>query len=206
MCISMILPGTGITNTIGRVFYGWLSDKGWIRSITVNNLTLTACGIITIFVPIYTTYSWLTVYSALFGFLIAAFVCLTSVILVEHLGLKRLTNAFGLLILVRGFACLIGSPLAGYVYTKTENYNASFVFSGVLIVLAGVISFCIPMIEKWRVLGKNARLFGGNGLVDSMMDDEEIDDRLTVNNSRRLDDIVEALAEQEFNKEKDESA
>jgi len=43
----------------------------------------------------------------------AAFVCLTSIILVEHLGLSRLTNAFGLLILVRGIACLIGSPLAG---------------------------------------------------------------------------------------------
>ena len=38
---------------------------------------------------------------------------LTSIVLCELLGLEKLTNAFGLLTLVRGFASLIGPPVAG---------------------------------------------------------------------------------------------
>lgn len=45
----------------------------------------------------------------------AAWVSLTSIVLCNLLGLERLTNAFGLLCLSRGFSALIGSPVAGKV-------------------------------------------------------------------------------------------
>lgn len=75
----------------------------------------------------------------LFVFFLAAFICLTSIILVDHLGLNRLTNAFGLLILVRGIACLIGSPLAGkfsfffcfFFFWCSDLKNLSFLSSHV---------------------------------------------------------------------------
>ena len=43
----------------------------------------------------------------------APFVPLTTVFLVDYLGLDRLTNAFGLLSLVRGIASMVGPPIAG---------------------------------------------------------------------------------------------
>lgn len=43
-----------------------------------------------------------------------SYVCLTSVLLVDLLGLERLTNAFGLLLLFQGLATLIGPPIAGW--------------------------------------------------------------------------------------------
>ena len=49
----------------------------------------------------------------MFGFTIGAYVGLTSVILVDLLGLDKLTNAFGLLLLFQGVATLIGPPIAG---------------------------------------------------------------------------------------------
>lgn len=52
-------------------------------------------------------------YSTVFGFTIGAYVGLTSVILVDLLGLERLTNAFGVLLLFQGIASLVGPPLAG---------------------------------------------------------------------------------------------
>lgn len=55
----------------------------------------------------------LAVYGAVFGFTIGAYVGLTSVILVDLLGLEKLTNAFGLLLLFQGIASLIGPPIAG---------------------------------------------------------------------------------------------
>lgn len=55
----------------------------------------------------------LAIYSAIFGFTIGAYVGLTSVILVDLLGLDKLTNAFGLLLLFQGIASFIGPPMAG---------------------------------------------------------------------------------------------
>lgn len=59
------------------------------------------------------TFYTLAVYASIFGFTIGAYVGLTSVILVDLLGLEKLTNAFGLLLLFQGIASLIGPPMAG---------------------------------------------------------------------------------------------
>lgn len=46
-------------------------------------------------------------------FFSAAFASLRSILLVELLGLEKLTNAFGLLLLFQGIAGIFGSPVAG---------------------------------------------------------------------------------------------
>lgn len=63
----------------------------------------------------------LAIYATTFGFTIGAYVGLTSVVLVDLLGLEKLTNAFGLLLLFQGIASLIGPPIAG-------DYNAKLLF------------------------------------------------------------------------------
>lgn len=52
-------------------------------------------------------------YAAVFGFTAGAYVGLTSVILVDLLGLEHLTNGFGLLLLFQGVASFLGPPMAG---------------------------------------------------------------------------------------------
>ena len=55
------------------------------------------------------------VYCAIFGITSGAYVGLTSVVLVDLLGLDNLTNAFGLLLLFQGIASVIGPPFIGKV-------------------------------------------------------------------------------------------
>lgn len=43
----------------------------------------------------------------------AAYICLTSIVLSDLLGLEKLTNSFGLLVVARGVASLVGAPFAG---------------------------------------------------------------------------------------------
>ena len=43
---------------------------------------------------------------------------LTSVVLVDLLGIGRLTNAFGLLLLFQGIATIIGPPFAGNIHIR----------------------------------------------------------------------------------------
>jgi predicted MFS family arabinose efflux permease len=74
---------------------------------------------------------------------------LTSIILVDLLGLDKLTNAFGLLILFRGAAAIVGSPLAGAVYDATKNYDASFYMAAAFFLAATLTSFAAPMFRRY---------------------------------------------------------
>jgi MCP family monocarboxylic acid transporter-like MFS transporter 14 len=60
-----------------------------------------------------TTYTTQAIFCAVFGITSGAYVGLTSVVLVDLLGLDNLTNAFGLLLLFQGIASVMGPPFIG---------------------------------------------------------------------------------------------
>lgn len=64
-----------------------------------------------------------SLYTIVFGSTIGAYVGLTSVILVDLLGLDKLTNAFGILLMFQGIASLVGPPIAGkYTFYFYSHY------------------------------------------------------------------------------------
>lgn len=141
---GMLISIIGGANTIGRIVLGYVSDKPWINRLYIYNWSLTICGLATFLSAFCTSFYSLAIYSTVFGFTIGAYVGLTSVILVDLLGLEKLTNAFGLLLLFQGIASLIGPPIAGGLYDLTESYNPGFCLAGVAIGLSGIILFAIP--------------------------------------------------------------
>jgi len=44
---------------------------------------------------------------------LAAFIALRSIVIVDLLGIEKLTNAFGLIALFQGIVALVGSPISG---------------------------------------------------------------------------------------------
>ena len=62
----------------------------------------------------------------MFGITSGAYVGLTSVVLVDLLGLDRLTNAFGLLLLFQGIASVMGPPIIGKISTLTSTDMRKF--------------------------------------------------------------------------------
>lgn len=145
---SYLLGVIGIANTIGRIILGYLSDKPWVNRLLVYNLSLTICGLATAFSVMCLDFYSLATYSAVFGFTIGAYVGLTSVILVDLLGLEKLTNAFGLLLLFQGIASFLGPPLAGWLYDITYSYNPGFILAGSTIAISGVMLFAIPPLQR----------------------------------------------------------
>ena len=114
---SQLIAIIGIANLVGRVILGYIADKPWVNRLLIYNVCLTIAGTATSFAVICTSFWSLAFYGAVFGFTIGAYVGLTSVILVDLLGIESLTNAFGLLLVFQGVASFIGSPLGG------DDYN-----------------------------------------------------------------------------------
>lgn len=110
---SYMIAIIGVANTVARIIFGYVCDKPWVNRLWMYNISLTICGIATAVCPLCSGMNSLSLYCAVFGFTIGAYVGLTSVILVDLLGLEKLTNAFGLLLLFQGVASFIGPPIGG---------------------------------------------------------------------------------------------
>ncbi|KAJ8973699.1 hypothetical protein NQ317_000751 [Molorchus minor] len=146
---GMLISIIGGANTIGRIVLGYISDKPWINRLYIYNWCLTICGLATFLSAFCTTFYSLAIYGTVFGFTIGAYVGLTSVILADLLGLEKLTNAFGLLLLFQGISSLVGPPIAGSLFDWTNSYNPGFYLAGVSIALSGLILFTIPPVQRY---------------------------------------------------------
>ncbi|CAD5117746.1 DgyrCDS6491 [Dimorphilus gyrociliatus] len=110
---SFLISIIGIANTISRVLCGWISDQPWADSLLINNIALIIGGTATMMIPLCTTYWSMCLVSSIFGMCIAVFVSLRSIIMVDLIGLDKLTNAFGLVTMCQGISSFIGAPAAG---------------------------------------------------------------------------------------------
>lgn len=145
---SFLISIIGITNTVGRVVCGYVADFPQVNSLFLNNVCLLICTISVFLTPLCVSYGAYVTMAIFFGIAISGYISLTSIILVDLLGLDKLTNAFGLLILFRGFAAIIGSPLAGAVYDATQSYDLPFYMAGALFAVSTVTSFLAPCLKR----------------------------------------------------------
>lgn len=146
---SFLLSIIGITNTFGRVVCGYVADFPSVNSLFLNNICLLVCTVSVFLTPLCASYGAYITISVFFGLAVSGYISLTSIILVDLLGLEKLTNAFGLLILFRGFAAIIGSPLAGAVYDATHTYDLPFYMAGALFSVSTLTSFMAPCLKRW---------------------------------------------------------
>ncbi|XP_058802203.1 uncharacterized protein LOC131670544 [Phymastichus coffea] len=145
---SLLISVIGITNTIGRVGCGYIADFPRVDSLLLNNICLIVATISVAIAPFCTSMIHYMIMSTLFGFAISGYISLTSIILVDLLGLEKLTNAFGLLILFRGIAAIAGPPLAGNLYDLTNNYDSTFYMATFCFLLSTITSFVAPTLKR----------------------------------------------------------
>ncbi|RXG60623.1 Monocarboxylate transporter 5 [Armadillidium vulgare] len=147
-CASYLLSIVGISNTISRVALGYISDKPWVNRLYLYNVALSLCGLGTCVSIFFTTFVGQAFYAAVFGATSGAYVGLTSVVLVDLLGMEKLTNAFGVLLMFQGIASLIGPPLCGALYDMSGSYDYSFLLAGFMIFISGIMLFLLPCAKR----------------------------------------------------------
>lgn len=141
---------SGISNTIARIICGLLSSFKGINALYINNIAITLGGIATIFSGFSYSETYQFTYAMVFGIAIACFSALRSIIVVDLMGLEKLTNAFGILMLFQGAAAVIGAPIAGYFMDLTGSYDASFWLAGILITISGLLCFPLNWAKAWE--------------------------------------------------------
>ncbi|XP_015179843.1 PREDICTED: monocarboxylate transporter 10-like [Polistes dominula] len=140
----------GIGNTVGRVVCGLASSIPGVDALIVNNIFISLGGLLTMLSGLSLTEGYQFFYAACFGLSISVFASLRSILVVDLLGLEKLTNAFGLLLLFQGVAAAVGAPIAGAFKDAMGSYDASFYLSGSLIFLSAAICYPLKRINQWE--------------------------------------------------------
>lgn len=153
---GFLLSIVGISNILGRLCAGFLADR--LDCVKINMVALFTGGLVNLMIPFFTNYYMLAGLSTIFGLCMGTWTSLRPIVLVNLLGLDRLTNAFGLMAMFQGGAFCIGSPIAGVLFDYTNSYRIPFLIAGVAFILSGLL--CIPL----RMMGNRERNNNGPGL------------------------------------------
>ncbi|CAH8832394.1 unnamed protein product [Trichobilharzia szidati] len=147
---SYLLAYLSGLNTFGRLLTGWLSDQPWANVLYINNVSLVASGILTSLVPLFKMYEALIGYACVYGFMISAFISVRTILIVQVLGLDRLTNAFGFMLLFQAFAYIGAPPAFGALYDRHRNFDLIFILGGLSVLISGVLCFPLVTVSNWE--------------------------------------------------------
>ncbi|XP_063991262.1 monocarboxylate transporter 14 [Diachasmimorpha longicaudata] len=147
---TFLVSVIGIANTVGRVICGLVSSLPGMDTLLINNVFISISGILTICSGLSYSKEYQYFYAAAFGFSISVFAALRSILVVDLMGLEKLTNAFGLILLFQGIAASVGAPLTGAVKVATDSFDVAFYVSGALILLSAIICYPLKWINEWE--------------------------------------------------------
>ena len=133
---SVLVSIIGIVSTVGQIVIGYLGDRNGVDAFYLYSSLTVVAGGVTMLIPVMTNCAGLAFLSGAYGFFISGNYALTTILLVELVGLDHLTSGYGLLLLVQGIANLLGPPIAG-TYRSTYIRPTFFCHWNVAIVGVG---------------------------------------------------------------------
>jgi MFS family permease len=88
-------------------------------------MTLIVAGVATMLAPLCNSnVATHMTYGAFFGFFSGGYVGLTSIIIVDLVGVDKLSDAFGVLLLFQGIAVALGTPIVGEITGRVTKQRA----------------------------------------------------------------------------------
>ncbi|XP_071115558.1 monocarboxylate transporter 12-like [Haliotis cracherodii] len=138
---ALLMSISGVLDTIGRILTGFVLDFKSIRQFRpyIYNGVMFVIATLSFVCPSLDSFWQFCVLCGLYGALSGAYVSQKSVIIVDILGVDKLSSSFGLMICFQGLGTLIGPPVSGVFRDVFGDYTLAFYFGGAMIILAGII-------------------------------------------------------------------
>lgn len=148
---AYLLSIVSVFDLVGRIGGSAMSD--WTTFIPktwyfVGGLALS--GISLSLLPLASSYSMVGFWCGLFGLASGTYVGITAVIMADMLGTERLTSSYGISLFVNGILQLIGPPICGICYEKTQSYSSLFTTLGLTLLAGASLWGFMPLIMRRR--------------------------------------------------------
>ncbi|CAF0817327.1 unnamed protein product [Rotaria sordida] len=150
---TYIVMSIGLSNIFGRFIIGYLGDQKCMNRLLLFILTLIISGVATMIAPLCGSSIIPHIgYASFFGFFSGGYVALTAIVLVDIVGINKLSDAFGVLLLFIGVATAIGTPTVGAMRDAFSHFTRPFLWPyfifGSCTVVSGIMLFAIPFLQR----------------------------------------------------------
>lgn len=118
-----LIPVFSVADLIGRVSFGWISDKGFLRTKTISvicHLILTLCMTLT---PISSTFAAMAVFSFTTGLMIGILTILWPLLNVDYFGTRTLPFVLGMNCFLSGSESVFRPFVIGYFLDTIGRYD-----------------------------------------------------------------------------------
>jgi len=164
---SWTLSNVGIASALGQILLGYLHDRKIFSAWLMYTLAVIISGISLIILALFHYKLIVLICAFMFGLAISANYALQVLIVIDALSMDNMENAFGILQFCQGVSTLIGIPIQGiddylFFFIKrkfyfkilgllrdlSRTYKLSFLTSGFIIILSGIIMFLWPCFKS----------------------------------------------------------
>ncbi|KAG8292565.1 hypothetical protein J6590_036308 [Homalodisca vitripennis] len=148
---TMMVSTIGLGNMIGRVSSGIIVTAiprfGARTTVSVTNFL---AGLAAISSTLYNVIEYQFACMLIFGLTIGFFSPLRSIIIVDFLGLNKLTSATGMMILFQGIGAFAGAPTAEAIMDLTKNIHSPFYLCGGALVFGSLVLCPMRKLQRWE--------------------------------------------------------
>ncbi|KAM7537440.1 hypothetical protein Aperf_G00000061611 [Anoplocephala perfoliata] len=148
---AYLLTAYGAASVFSRLACSWAAGFPNVSSTLLCAVALLLSAAATCIIPYWGSLVGQMLLMIVFGAALSPFFSLTSIILCDILGLEALTNAYGIVVMVRGISSTIGSPIAGMIVAATSSYSAAFLIAGATIIIGALLYVVILFYERAKL-------------------------------------------------------
>uniref|UniRef100_A0A1I8Q065 Major facilitator superfamily (MFS) profile domain-containing protein n=1 Tax=Stomoxys calcitrans TaxID=35570 RepID=A0A1I8Q065_STOCA len=156
----------GVTSGLGRLIFGVIADLPGVNRIYLQQLSLFCIGVVTILLPLTSSYVLLIVFSLIMGLFDGCFISLLGPIAYEICGPSGATQAIGFLLGLSSLPLTIGPPVAGIIFDKSGSYTMPLILAGIPPIVGSAILFLMRFLKDEQALKESKHIVavnGGNG-------------------------------------------
>lgn len=137
----------GVTSGLGRLMFGAIADLPGVNRIYLQQLSLVCIGVVTIMLPMTSSYVLLIVFTLVMGLFDGCFISLLGPIAYEICGPQGATQAIGFLLGLSSLPLTVGPPIAGNIFDRTGSYTIPLVLAGIPPIIGGTLMFLIKCVR-----------------------------------------------------------
>ncbi|XP_077998162.1 monocarboxylate transporter 13-like [Glandiceps talaboti] len=145
---ALIPAGMGLIGVIACPLWGAIGHIHGLRPNIPYGISLAISGMNTIISTYTRTFAGQIIFILIYGICNGGFVVLTTLVVASFLGHKKIGYGTSLLYQIIGLTILLTSPFAGWIRDETGVYDWSFWIAGIAVLLAAVLAFILPIVEK----------------------------------------------------------
>ncbi|XP_053402580.1 monocarboxylate transporter 12-like [Mercenaria mercenaria] len=174
----------GGVEVVARILIRLLADYTVIKRKHIYAVSMLIGGAFSLSAPLFKSFTFMAVYATASAMFPGSYFSLISVLTIDVVGLENFAAAFGLLTFCLAFGSLPSQPIIGWLYDLNGNWHLSFILTGCMYILAGVIILLEPIVvrccsktdNKTPSLTENQQQDDGRATEDECKDDVESND------------------------------